>query len=148
MRDGQESDLQYLLDRLAIEDCVNHYAHAVDRHDSEMIAGVFHRDATDNHGNFTGYILVRGNSVHDRMAFSHRHNITCDFADISGEEPHTESYVIFCPRLKDGKTVHVGGGRYLDRLEKRHGEWRIALRRLIMDWRFFADGTLFATDDG
>ena len=67
----------------------------------------------------------------------------CHFADTRGEEAHTESYV-----MKEGKTVHLGGGRYFDELEKRHGEWRIALRRLIMDCRFFADGTLFATDDG
>ena len=39
----------------------------------------------------------------------------------------------------DGEPVRVGGGRYLDRLEKRNGEWRIGLRRVIMDWRFRAD---------
>ena len=36
----------------------------------------------------------------------------------------------------DGKTIGAGGGRYLDRLERRDGEWRFALRRLLMDWSF------------
>jgi hypothetical protein len=31
MSDRRSADLQYLLDRLAIEDCVNRYARAVDR---------------------------------------------------------------------------------------------------------------------
>jgi hypothetical protein len=26
------------------------------------------------------------------------------------------------------------GGRYVDRLEKRDGTWRIALRTVVMDW--------------
>ena len=26
------------------------------------------------------------------------------------------------------------GGRYLDRFEKRDGEWRIARRRYVLDW--------------
>jgi ketosteroid isomerase-like protein len=146
-----ERGLDYLLDRRAIQDCTIRYSHGLDRHDEALLASVFHPGAVDNRGNFVGYIpefVAWGNSVHEQMAFAHTHNITCHFADISGDEAHTESYVIFCLRLKDGKTVQVGGGRYLDRLEKRRGEWRIIPRRLIMDWRFFADGTLFATDDG
>jgi len=38
--------------------------------------------------------------------------------------------------MPDGKTVGAGGGRYLDRLERRDGQWKVALRRLLMDWTF------------
>ena len=78
----------------------------------------------------------------------HQHCITTHSCEIDGDTAHAESYVVFASVEKDGKTVRLGGGRYIDRLVRRNGEWRIALRRLIMDWRFFADGTLFATDDG
>lgn len=36
--------------------------------------------------------------------------------------------------VKDTHQVFFYGGRYVDSLEKRDGEWRIALRRVVMDW--------------
>jgi hypothetical protein len=34
----------------------------------------------------------------------------------------------------DGRIEMVVGGRYLDRLERRGGTWRIAERTYVMDW--------------
>ena len=34
------------------------------------------------------------------------------------------------------------GGRYLDRLERRYGVWRIALRRCTIEWALMGDGSL------
>jgi SnoaL-like domain len=144
-------ELQYLLDRLAIQDCVYRYSRGLDRHDETILAGVFHPDAVDNHGDFVGYIpefVSWGNALHEASYRGHTHNITCHTAEIDGDVAHAESYVIFVLRHKDGKTVNVGGGRYLDRFERRNGEWRIALRRLIMDWRFVADGSVWAANSG
>ena len=36
--------------------------------------------------------------------------------------------------IKDKHHVFFYGGRYVDRLEKRNGEWRIIHRRVVMDW--------------
>jgi hypothetical protein len=55
--------------------------------------------------------------------------------------------VEFVHRDRDGVTVLVGGGRYLDRLEKRDGEWRIAVRRLVMDYSYIVDGSAFGDGD-
>jgi hypothetical protein len=74
--------------------------------------------------------------------------MTSHNCEITGDVAHAETYVIWVLRHKDRKTVRVGGGRYLDRLEKRDGDWRIALRRLIIDWQFDADGTSFNADNG
>ena len=74
------------------------------------------------------------------------HNITCHSAEIKGDVAHTESYVMFVLASKDYKTVNVGGGRYIDRIEKRNGEWKISLRRLVMDWRFEADASNWTAD--
>jgi hypothetical protein len=139
-------ELQYLLDRQAILDCVYRYCRGLDRHDPELLASAFHPDAVDNHGNFVGYIpdfVKWGNALHGAGFLAHTHNITCHFADIDGDVAHAESYVIFVLRRKDSTTVLVGGGRYLDRFERRNGIWKIALRRLITDWRFEADGSVF-----
>ena len=34
------------------------------------------------------------------------------------------------------------GGRYLDRLERRDGTWRIALRRCTIEWSMSGDASL------
>ena len=144
--------LQYLLDRQAILDCVYRYCRGLDRHDEALLASAFHSDAVDNHGAFVGHVpdfVKWGNALHEAGFVAHTHNITCHFAEIDGDVAHTESYVIFVLRRKDSTTVLVGGGRYLDRFERRDGEWKIALRRLITDWRFEADGSVFTvTPDG
>ena len=110
MSDRQKADLQYLLDRLAIEDCVNRYARAVDRHDSEMIASVFHRDAIDNHGHFTGTVpqfVTWVNGLHEERTRAHTHNITCHTCELSGDVAHTQSYVLWALFNRDGKTGFV-----------------------------------------
>ncbi|MBZ9772404.1 nuclear transport factor 2 family protein [Mesorhizobium sp. CO1-1-8] len=138
--------VQYLLDRQEILDCMHRYARGVDRHDHELIRSVFHAEAIDNHGSFTGNVdefLRWLGSVHDAHYASHTHNITSHSCEIDGNVAHAETYVIYSLRTKDSSEVRVGGGRYLDRLERRHGEWRILLRRMIVDWYFTTDGTPF-----
>jgi hypothetical protein len=34
------------------------------------------------------------------------------------------------------------GGRYVDRLERRNGEWRIAVRRCTIEWSLSGDAAL------
>lgn len=139
--------LQRLEDKQAIIDCVYRYCRGIDRHDDDILASVFHPDAVDSHGSFLGRTpeFIRfANDGHAKTTLSHTHNITCHNCEIDGDTAHAESYVIFALRLPDEKTVHVGGGRYIDRFEKRNGEWKIALRRLVMDWRFEADASVWA----
>lgn len=141
-----EEKVQYLLDRQAILDCINRYTRGLDRHDEEMIASAYHEDAVDNHGSRVESIpdFVRWvNDAHAGSFMAHTHHITCHTCDIAGDEAHTESYVFFVQRSKDGQTLAGGSGRYIDRLQKRGGEWKIALRRLVIDWRFKADGLVW-----
>jgi len=143
--------LQYLLDRQEILDCIYRYARALDRHDDALLASVFHEDAIDNHGRWVGgreeFVQWANHEVHSKLD-AHMHHITTHTCEIDGAVAHTESYVMFVHRYRDGTTVHVGGGRYIDRFEKRADEWRIALRRLVMDYRYLADGSVFGDSDG
>ena len=52
---------------------------------------------------------------------------------------HCESYVIVILLNTDGKSVRIISGRYLDRLERRQGEWRIAVRRSAVEVVISAD---------
>jgi hypothetical protein len=62
------------------------------------------------------------------------HNITNHTCEIDGDTAHCETYVIgaMLPRPKPGRATFVSG-RYLDRLERRDGEWRILVRRTTIE---------------
>jgi ketosteroid isomerase-like protein len=139
-----ESDLRALrrlADQEAIRECVHRYARGIDRHDEQFLRSVFHADALDNHGDVVlgrDEFAAWANGWHTRVAAHHMHAITTHFADVDGDEAHAVTYVLFTLCRKDGKTIHVGGGRYIDRLTRRGIEWRIILRRLVIDWRMNA----------
>jgi hypothetical protein len=46
----------------------------------------------------------------------------------------------------DGVTARVLTGRYVDRLEKRQGAWRIVVRRSTAEAAFTADASIVETD--
>ncbi len=138
-------EVQRLLDRQAILDCLHRYTRGLDRHDTELIASAFHEDALDNHGEFfgtPGEFLTWQNELHQEWT-AHTHFLDCNHIDIDGDVAHSECYVLFVHRRPDNG-VDQGGGRYIDRLERRNGEWRIVARQLIIEWYCQAVGTPFA----
>ncbi len=138
MAPTSEQSLQYLLDRQAILDCIHRYCLGVDRHDAAMIASAFHPDAIDEHGPFTGgpgALADWANGFHAANFLSHTHNITSHGCEIDGDQAHAQSHCLYGLRRQDGETVAMGSARYIDRLERRDGEWRIAHRRTLIEWR-------------
>jgi ketosteroid isomerase-like protein len=146
MSDHQHAQLQRLLDVQAIRDCLNRYARGLDRHDEELLASAFHDDAVDHHGDFVGSsaeFVPWANELHESQWAAHTHFIVNNTVDFDGDVAHSETYVLWVLRRKDGEKVDLGGGRYLDRFERRDGEWRIMQRELVIDWHCQADGTSF-----
>lgn len=141
MNDADLESLLRLADKEAIRDCVHRFARGLDRHDEDLLRSVFDAAALDNHGDA---VLTRedfppfANEWHSRVSTHHFHAITTHFADLDGDEAHAVTYVLFTLCRKDGTTVHVGGGRYLDRLVRDGDDWKIVLRRLVVDWRLNA----------
>ena len=138
--------MTYLEDRQSILDCITRYTRGLDRHDRELLESAFHDDAIDNHGarvdRKPDFFRLRTGG-HEDASISHLHSITNHSCEIDGNTAHAESYVLFISRHKDGETIWVGGGRYVDRLEKRDGRWGIVVRRLVIEFRFPADGKTY-----
>ncbi|MEV1068505.1 nuclear transport factor 2 family protein [Streptomyces sp. NPDC050263] len=142
------SELRYVRDRLAVLDCVMNHARGHDRHDEELMASAYHQDGTDEHGPVVKSGPLYGayaNEAHACVFADHLHNITTHTCEINGDVAHCESYVIGAMRARDGKDVHLIGGRYLDRLERRNGQWRIALRRCTVEWTSRGDTALLTS---
>src|SRR5438105_2950364 len=138
-------DVQYVKDRLDILDCVNNQARGHDRHDVELMTSVYHDDSVDEHGPNVNPGPAYGewaNATHAAVFEDHLHNITTHTCEIDGDAAHCESYVFGAMRGRDGNSVMLLGGRYLDRLERRDGVWRIALRRCTIEWALSGDASL------
>lgn len=143
--------IRELQDRQDIEECVSRYAHALDRHDEALLAEVYHPDARDAHGPFDGSIpefIKWVNALHEHKTRAHTHNITTHWCEVQGDRAFADSYVIFVLLLRARDAVMMGSGRYIDRLERRAGSWKIAERRVIIDMRFEADAQSLANTPG
>jgi hypothetical protein len=135
-------DVRYLLDRTAILDCIARHARGCDRHDVELIRAAYHEDGMDEHGiaiNSGPEYAEWANKTHAETSIVHTHNITTHSCEIEGDTAHAESYVIVVLIGPEGGSAQLITGRYLDRLERRSGQWRIAVRRSTVEGMFLAD---------
>ena len=137
MNKNLEAMVQELYDRQAIHDLVVKYCRAVDRMDREMLLSVYHPDAIDDHGHFTGSaegFIDWAFGYHGTYQHAHQHIVANHTCELDGDVAHAETYWIFAGRNAEGAALSLGGGRYIDRFERRNGEWRIALRKCVVDW--------------
>jgi len=143
-------------DRMMIQDLMYRWCRAVDRLDRQGMLDVFHPDAFDSHGPYIGpaaglvdWIMKR----HEVIPFSSHFigNLLIEF--VTDDQVLVESYVRTIqqyPAHAKSQLAQLTGGasgsnnaavdmftssRYLDRVERRNGEWRIADRTLVQDWK-------------
>lgn len=147
-------DVERLKSRAEISDKIFQWCRAIDRLDFEAVREVFHDDATDDHGPFTGNIdgLIEWIRERHQGIISSMHlvgNVLIEFAD--EERAIAESYVMCVQRysaegaaglaqISNGAVSSVDHStdllivvRYVDRFEWRNAEWRIAKRTVIFD---------------
>jgi SnoaL-like domain len=131
-----ERKVQWLTDRQEILDCIARHARGCDRHDADVLASAYHADGVDEHG----FAINPGpkypewaNEQHTLGSAQNMHNITTHLCEIDGDVAHAETYSLGLFLDPGGKSARIIAGRYADRLERRDGEWRIALRRTTVD---------------
>jgi len=130
-------EVQQLIDRQQIYDCIVRYCSGVDRFDREMVKGVYHADAFDDHGAFVGTVdefIDWAFAYHAKYQHGHKHYVLNHRCELDGNTAHTETYWIFSGINQIGPGLTLSGGRYLDRFEKRSGKWAIAARKCVIEW--------------
>jgi NAD(P)-dependent dehydrogenase (short-subunit alcohol dehydrogenase family) len=128
--------LEQLLDRQDILDCLTRFSRGMDRFDRELFLTAFHGDAVIAAGEFVGgpaELYDWASAMHKDGQSATHHNLLNHSCEISANVAHTETYYLFVARNRD-ETNWVAGGRYIDRLERRDGAWRIALRTTVIEW--------------
>ena len=136
--DAITQELKAYLDREKIRDCLARLARGEDRRDAELISACCWPDSTSDYGVFCGtfkeYLawVVPGSPA---IALT-QHMLAQSVIDLKGDSALAETQVTSYHRMNMGTQERdiVIGGRYLDRLEKRCGEWRIAKRMMLYDW--------------
>jgi hypothetical protein len=131
-------------DRQEIADCILRYTRGVDRMDKELVKTAFHDDAIYMYGGgeLSAHEFVELHEKNQAPRFNSQHCVSNMTIDIDGDSAHCESYYMGVLRNKGADEVDFHGGRYLDRLERRDGVWRIALRKPVPEWHVVQDGTL------
>jgi hypothetical protein len=136
--DANSPELRYLLERERIRDCIAHLARGEDRRDASTISACYWPDSITDYGVFRGtfaeYLawVVPGSPAIPVT----QHVLGQSIIDLKGNVALVETQVVSYHRVNMGTEERdtVIGGRYLDRLEKRGGEWRIAQRTMLYDW--------------
>ncbi|HEX4376069.1 MAG TPA: nuclear transport factor 2 family protein [Steroidobacteraceae bacterium] len=132
-------DLQALLERDRIRQCIIRLARGEDRRDAAMISASYWPDSVTDYGVFAGtfaqYLawVVPGSPALPVT----QHVLGQSYVELKGStvalvETHCTSYHRVKMENEDRDTVV--GGRYLDRFENRGGAWRIARRTMLYDW--------------
>jgi hypothetical protein len=151
---------QRVADRLQIQDVLYRWCRAVDRLDTQAMLDVFWPGTIDSHGPYIGPVegLVEWiRERHKPIAVSSHFigNLLIEFAgdDHALVETYVRTIQQYPPHAK-GQLAQLTGGasgderlpmdmftssRYLDRMERRNGEWRISRRDLIQDWKQIVD---------
>lgn len=139
-------DITQIADQVAIADVLARYCRGIDRCDADELAQVFTQDALLDYGSGAAPIgetiagLMQGLGA---MRLT-QHNIGNVICRIHGERAKAETYCVALHIVpgEDGDNELVVGGRYLDRLVKQDGIWRIAERLYVMDWNRSGPATM------
>jgi hypothetical protein len=132
--------LQEMLDHYEIRKTLSEYCHGCDRCDEERMGGVYLEDSFDDHGNFRApgpeYVrLMTAEVLATTTSLSHL--LGQSLIRVDGDAAGAETYflaVLRTPRGDGGETCHQLGGRFIDKLHRVDGAWRIKHRCVVRDW--------------
>jgi len=129
-----------LLDKQAITEVLYRYCRGCDRADEEVIRACFHPGALHRHGGFEGTSedfatlamkIIRATKIN-------KHLLTNVLIELHGEHAYSESHYLAYHRqvLRPGgaERDYFTGGRFLDRFERRGGQWKITQRVGLIDF--------------
>jgi ketosteroid isomerase-like protein len=130
--------LQTLIDHFEIREVIEAYVHACDRGDRDAVADVYESDSWDDHGP----LKCNGHEFADQVIESLHAFTSCNHLlgqsriRVNGDEAGAETlFHATLTRDEDGQEMlDQMVGRYVDRLVRRDGVWRIKDRQCVSEW--------------
>ena len=136
--DASAEELRTYLDREKIRECLARLARGEDRRNAELISASYWPDSVTDYGVFKGsfaeylaWVVPGAEAIKDTQ-----HVLGQSHIELAGDSARVETQVVSYHRVDMGAGDRDTciGGRYLDVMEKRGGEWRIADRTMLYDW--------------
>lgn len=132
--------MEDLLAKQEIADVIHRYARGIDRIDMDLVRSCYHPDAYDDHGSMKGNVdeFIAGAEQFLPKFVATMHFMGNMLIDLDGDVARAETYAVAYHReqLADGSgRDDIWGIRYVDRFEKRDGNWLIAYRVVAQEWR-------------
>jgi hypothetical protein len=140
--DATTAELNALVDREKIRDCITRLARGEDRRDADMLKACYWPDSAFDYGMYQGefadylaWVVPGAEAITNTQ-----HVIAQCLVKLAGDTAQAETHVISYHRVMMGEGEAAGerdtviGGRYLDKFEKRGSEWRIKHRTMLYDW--------------
>jgi hypothetical protein len=127
--------LEDIVAKQAIGQAIASVQRGIDRNDLALLKSAFHDDADVAYGFFDGSaadfcdIMAGGPADPGSITMHRPANV---WIKVDGDRAISESYVfVYSP---GAGTQGLIGGRYLDRHERRDGQWRLSHRTYVLDW--------------
>ncbi len=127
------------------------YTRGLDRHDETLIRNSFWAEAEASYGTLIEIeeLAPWANASHANSA-AHQHHVTGLSLDIDGNTAHEEGYILYSSdlprdkaldsagvptpgRASPGSFATLGTGRYVNRYERRGGDWRMIVHEYVHD---------------
>lgn len=127
------------------------YTRGLDRHDLDLERAVFWPDAAISYSTLVNLadIDTWANVAHANGA-GHQHHVTGLTLDVDGDAIHEEGYILYSSdarrdkaldtpgkatpgRIVPGAYATLGTGRYVNRYERRNGDWRMIVHEYVHD---------------
>jgi hypothetical protein len=122
-----------------IKDVHLRYCRANDRRDEELMRACFHPDAVIELHKPLGVeeFIALGRNILGKYTVTW-HNTGNQLVEVDSDAAWAEHYTISSHRIAASDAGPerdlVASGRYIDRMERRGGEWRIARRVMLVDF--------------
>lgn len=129
--------VQDLLDKQALHELVASYCRAIDRQDFDLLLSLYHEDAREERGaifsgtaqGFVDFVIENGDNYEATV-----HRLFNELYVVDGDYAEGEIYCEAYHRTNQEPPMEViAGGRYLDRYEKRQGQWKFVYRTSTVD---------------
>ena len=136
MVNDREHRLAAMLDKHEIRECMERFSRGMDRSDRDVYLSAFWDDAEMAAGPFVGTAAECWDwavPMHEKGQILTHHALLQTNIEVDRDTAHAETYYLFVARNRDESLV-TAGGRYIDRVERRGDEWRIALRTNVIEW--------------
>lgn len=137
-----ERKLRELLDKQEIREVILRYARAQERRDGAQFASVFHADAIYEHfemppyridGDLDGFVAFVEQAWAASPLRSKGLHVPDTFTEVDGDVAYAESHALSLNPVDQEGVRHdyLRTLRFLDRLERREGVWKIAHRLVL-----------------